>query len=206
MASELERRWNVTLQALEQGRADLTELDAQHHPVSGETRNALLAFGERFTDVWNHPACPVEIKKQVARSIIAGAVQATLQRHLANLDLSLERIVAEAARVGTSDIGELFDETGSLLPMAELNQDIRRAIASVKVTVTAAGTERVTEVKLWPKLPGLELVAKLKGLLLDLHLHRGAGGTWEEVLDQMLAERDLGRREAPAAKPLGEGS
>ena len=138
---------------------------------------------------------------------ISRAVQATLQRHLANLDLSLERIVAEAARVGTSDIGELFDETGSLLPMHKLSPDIRRAIASVKVTLTAAGTERVTEVKLWPKLPGLELVAKLlKGLLLDLHLHTGAGGTWEEVLDQMLAKRDRERQEAPAAKLLGEGS
>ena len=70
VASELERRWNVTLQALEQGRADLAELDSQCQPVSGETRNALLAFGERFTDVWNHPACPVEIKKQIVRSII----------------------------------------------------------------------------------------------------------------------------------------
>ena len=70
VASELERRWNATLQALEQGRADLAELDAQHQPVSGETRSALMAFGARFTDAWNHPACPVEIKKQIARSII----------------------------------------------------------------------------------------------------------------------------------------
>ena len=74
------------------------------------------------------------------------------------------------------------------------------------MTLTAAGTERVTEVKLWPKLPGLELVAKLKGLLLDLHRHTGASGTWEEVLDQMLAKRDRERREAPAPKLLGEGS
>ena len=113
---------------------------------------------------------------------ISRAVQATLQRHLANLDLSLERIVAEAARVGTSDIGELFDETGSLLPMHKLSPDIRRAIASVKVTLTAAGTERVTEVKLWPKLPGLEL-GEAQGAAARLapahgrgrHVGRGAG-------------------------------
>jgi len=58
----------------------------------------------------------------------------------------------------------------------------------------------------WPKLPGLELVGKLKGLLLDLHLHTGAGGTREKVLDKMLAERDLERQEAPMPKLLGEGS
>ena len=70
VASELERRWNVTLQALEQARADLAELDTHQQPVPAETRHALMAFDERFADAWHHPTCPVAIKKQLARSII----------------------------------------------------------------------------------------------------------------------------------------
>ena len=38
---------------------------------------------------------------------ISAAVQATVQRHLAKLDLSFERIVQEAARVGISDLRDI---------------------------------------------------------------------------------------------------
>lgn len=70
VASELEQRWNVTLESLENTRESLTELDSQYQPVSADERNALVAFGERFSGVWNHPMCPIELKKQIARSVI----------------------------------------------------------------------------------------------------------------------------------------
>jgi len=70
VASELERRWNVKLEALDHARSVLTELDIQYQPVSVEERRALMAFGERFADVWHHEKCPVEIKKQLVRSLI----------------------------------------------------------------------------------------------------------------------------------------
>jgi DNA invertase Pin-like site-specific DNA recombinase len=70
VASELERRWNEKLQALEGARASLTELDSQRQPVSAEERHALMELGERFADVWHHPTCPVELKKQIVRTLI----------------------------------------------------------------------------------------------------------------------------------------
>ncbi len=70
VASELERRWNAKLEQLDGARASLAELDSQRQPVSAEERNALMAFGERFTDVWHHAACPIELKKQIVRSMI----------------------------------------------------------------------------------------------------------------------------------------
>ena len=70
VASELERRWNAKLEQLDHARASLTELDSQRRPVSAEERNALVAFGERFADVWHHAACPIELKKQIVRSVI----------------------------------------------------------------------------------------------------------------------------------------
>jgi hypothetical protein len=48
----------------------LAELDDQRPPPSAEERATLMAFGERFADLWNHPACPVEIKKQIVRTVI----------------------------------------------------------------------------------------------------------------------------------------
>lgn len=70
VAAELEKRWNVKLEELDALRARRHELEQQHQPLSTEDRNALTALGERFADVWNHPDCPVELKKQIVRSTI----------------------------------------------------------------------------------------------------------------------------------------
>ncbi len=70
VATELERRWNGKLEQLESTRATLAEMDSRRQPPSAEERSALTAFGERFMDAWNHPACPIEIKKQIVRSVI----------------------------------------------------------------------------------------------------------------------------------------
>ncbi|MCC6850227.1 MAG: recombinase family protein [Deltaproteobacteria bacterium] len=70
VAAELERRWNAKLEETERVRTVLTELTAQHQPPSAEERGALLAFGERVADLWHHPACPIELKKQIARTVL----------------------------------------------------------------------------------------------------------------------------------------
>jgi len=70
VASELERRWNEKLQALDGARASLAELDSQRQPVSAEERHGLMELGERFADVWHHPTCPIELKKQIVRTLV----------------------------------------------------------------------------------------------------------------------------------------
>lgn len=70
VAAELERRWNAKLEETERVRTSLAELDERRQPPSAEERAALLAFGERVADLWHHPACPVELKKQIVRTVI----------------------------------------------------------------------------------------------------------------------------------------
>jgi len=70
VASELERRWNDKLHELERARAQLNDLRSQQQPLTAAQRNALVRFGERFADVWNHPSCPIELKKQIVRTVI----------------------------------------------------------------------------------------------------------------------------------------
>lgn len=70
VAFELERRWNGKLEQLERTRAGLAEIDSRRRPPSVEERNALTVFGERFADAWNHLTCPIEIKKQIVRSVV----------------------------------------------------------------------------------------------------------------------------------------
>jgi len=70
VAAELERRWNVKLEETERVLVSLAELDERWQPPSAEERAALLAFGERVADLWHHPACPIELKKQLVRTVI----------------------------------------------------------------------------------------------------------------------------------------
>jgi hypothetical protein len=70
VASELERRWNDKLKELDHARLQLTEIENRCTQVTIEQRNALIAFGERFADAWNHIACPIELKKQIVRLVI----------------------------------------------------------------------------------------------------------------------------------------
>jgi DNA invertase Pin-like site-specific DNA recombinase len=74
VADELERRWNEKLSELENARAALAEL-LNHRPrVSDEEREQVLALGERFEEVWNSPACPVELKKKMVRAVVEEVV------------------------------------------------------------------------------------------------------------------------------------
>ena len=70
VAAELERRWNSKLEETARVRTSLAELDERRQPPSAEERTTLLAFGERVADLWHHPACPVELKKQLIRTVI----------------------------------------------------------------------------------------------------------------------------------------
>lgn len=70
VASELERRWNEKLEELARAREHLHALDDRRQPVTAEERHAFVTFGERFVDVWRHAACPIELKKQIVRSVI----------------------------------------------------------------------------------------------------------------------------------------
>ncbi len=74
VAPELERRWNAKLEELQRARASLAELDAHQRPVSVEERQQFAAFAEQFAQAWNHPACPIDLKKQIIRSVIEEVV------------------------------------------------------------------------------------------------------------------------------------
>jgi len=70
VAGELERRWNDGLQKV----AGLeTRLDMMRQSVknlSEEDRLQLTKLGEDLDLVWNHPHCPVHLKKRILRTVI----------------------------------------------------------------------------------------------------------------------------------------
>jgi hypothetical protein len=70
VAGELERRWNEALQKVAALEAKL-ELTRQSVKIlSEEDRVQLMKLGEDLDLVWNHPQCPVHLKKRLLRTVI----------------------------------------------------------------------------------------------------------------------------------------
>jgi phage terminase small subunit len=86
--------------------------------------------------------------------------------------LDPDRSLREMARVAFSDIRELFDEHGKLLPVTRWPEDIARAVAGVEVVRGNIDKgdgkfDEVVKLKLWDKGRSLENALKKHGHLMD---------------------------------------
>jgi len=70
VADELERRWNVKLEAQRNLEAELTEDADTRSPLTAADEVSIRALGENFTAVWEDPGCPMALKKKIARLLI----------------------------------------------------------------------------------------------------------------------------------------
>lgn len=85
-----------------------------------------------------------------------------------------DRLLLELLRIATSDVGEMYDREGKLLPLHEMPEGARRAIGGVETEEKVVGdgedgedlatAVRVKKVKLIDKVRALELLGKHKGL------------------------------------------
>lgn len=84
--------------------------------------------------------------------------------------LTEAQVLSEAARIGLSDIAELFEDTGRLKPIHNISPAARAAIASVEVEQRkerdgdTVEYYTVTKVKLWDKNAALEKLMKHLGM------------------------------------------
>jgi hypothetical protein len=74
VAQQLEQRWNAKLEELQRARAQRQQVEGRRRTVTPEERSMLLALGENFELVWEHPACPMELKKKLVRALLEEAI------------------------------------------------------------------------------------------------------------------------------------
>jgi hypothetical protein len=84
VAVELERRWNVKLQEVDQTRAALTETEREARRISAAERERILTLGDCFAAVWHSENCPMETRKQIVRTVVEEVV--------VNLDEATQRL------------------------------------------------------------------------------------------------------------------
>ena len=90
-----------------------------------------------------------------------------------------DRVLRESGRVAFSDIRDLFDAKGNLLPIKDWPEDIARAVAGVEVVKRNVYSDDgkvddVIKLKLWDKVSKLTNLMKFHGQLtekVDLSVH-----------------------------------
>jgi DNA invertase Pin-like site-specific DNA recombinase len=66
----LEQRWNDKLETLERLKGELDAHRDTTASLSPAETDAILALGNDFAPVWDDPACPMVLKKKIARTLI----------------------------------------------------------------------------------------------------------------------------------------
>jgi DNA invertase Pin-like site-specific DNA recombinase len=74
LASELEARWNSALQSVTELERRAQTLTKAPPSISAEQKKQLLELGEDLPRLWNDPQAPVELKKQILRTVIEESV------------------------------------------------------------------------------------------------------------------------------------
>lgn len=141
----------------------------------------------------------------------------------AQLNVNVQRVLTERARVAFFDPIDLFDENGALLPIRDMDADARRAIASVEVQELFEGTGQdrkhignLHKIKLWDKGAALTALERHLGMYndtLDVNVTvRTVRGILEEIDGSSLTpigagpgNRATGSRGGSASRPPIEG-
>lgn len=126
--------------------------------------------------------------KWLSLSHVRDFVNAALKQRAQRVRLTADEVLREIARIAFVDIGEAYDEDGCLLPLKEMPEDCRRALAGIEVEELFSGTGanrtkigNIVKAKFVPKDRALEMAGKHLKLFTDLHEHRFGVGLADAV-------------------------
>ena len=98
---------------------------------------------------------------------IEAEVQRLMNERSKRTEITADKVLKETYLLAMSDIGEAFNEDGSLKPIRDIPAHIRRAISSVEVDELFEGRGEQREhvgytrkLRLWDKVKTLELLGK----------------------------------------------
>lgn len=101
---------------------------------------------------------------------IKAAVKAGMDELARETRVTAYMIIDELKKIALSDIGEAFNENGTLLPFSTMPEDVRKAISGVDVEELFEGfgqdrtwTGYTKKLRFWPKDRALELLGKHLG-------------------------------------------
>lgn len=114
---------------------------------------------------------------------VKSAVAAAMAERQRRTAITQDAVLEELWRVAKSDLAKAFDKDGCLLPIHEMPEEARAALAGLETEelFEGKGEERVQtgqsrKVKHWDKVKALELVGKHLGMFKEKVEMSGEGG------------------------------
>jgi phage terminase small subunit len=187
-----------------------------------QTLNAAAAYRVAFPNAKRTELSDAQVAYQVrAEPWVASRIEELLRERYASMDLKAEQIIRALVAAAFLDAGDLFEKDGSLKPVGDMPDYVRRCIDSIDIeeryTVektneidndTGEVKERVTpvrvvtkKVKLASRMSALQMLAKHQGLLDD-RVKLTLDGPHEEMDEAALAARVAGIIEAARVRRL----
>lgn len=125
-----------------------------------------------------------QASRLLAHVSVAAAVQAAMDARSERTEITADRVLAELAKVGFSDIRKLFDDDGKMKHVTMLDDETAAFVSSIKVVANKANradgeneqleVENTLEIKVWDKLSALEKLGRhLKLFGADVNLNLG---------------------------------
>jgi phage terminase small subunit len=91
---------------------------------------------------------------------VRARLEILLRKQLTKVDITADRVMLELGRRAFSDIREIFDADGNLLPLTDLPDDAAAAIDGIEIVQEAAGGAKTVKVRRSGKDAALGLLAR----------------------------------------------
>lgn len=120
----------------------------------------------------------------LVKAEVVAKIQALMDERANRTQVTADRVILEASRIGFSDLRKAFDPvSGEMLPPNQWPDELAAAIASVEVEELMSGTgpDRVQigwtkKIKTWDKPKALDLLGRHLKLWVERHEHTGPNG------------------------------
>jgi phage terminase small subunit len=130
---------------------------------------------------------------------VAAAISAAMKARSARTEITADRVLHELAAIAFLDPAKVFTGTGEVRSLDQMDESVRRAIASVETISSSAGDDVVTvrKVRMGDKIRALELLGKHLALWVE---RVKVGGDAENPI-AVLIQQVQGNMFRPVAQP-----
>ena len=104
--------------------------------------------------------------ENLSKPDIAAAIQAAMDLRSLRTEITADRVLKEIQKIAFSDIRNVFDKDGRLLPVGMMPPEVTASISSIKISTKSlpgsdpVDVEHIAELKFWDKNSSLEKLGK----------------------------------------------
>jgi phage terminase small subunit len=107
------------------------------------------------------------------KTSVKAEIQAAMDKRAAKTEVNSDRVLNEITKLAFADIRKVFDESGNLLPVHMLPDEIAASISSIEVVTSKipgsdpVEVEHTAKIKFWDKRGSLEMLGRHLKLFTD---------------------------------------